>query len=224
MWAGALLLAHNSLAAPPDFSGVWRVTEYRAHLLTTEGAQPPLLPQAAARYQENLAAFRKGDTSFDPTAHQCASPGTPRALLLPYPFEIIQTSQQVTHLFAWNRVFRTSLFGKVHGYSYATAMGDSKADWEGQTLVIETTNRSDATLLDASGLPNSEALKVTERYQLAADGKRMTMRIRIEDSEVFSAPWETTVQFRKLNGYKLAEDVCLDRQARGEPAVRLDLF
>lgn len=211
-----LTWAHQLLAAA-DFNGIWKVTEYQEQLRTTEGREPPLLPAAAARYAANLAAFRKGDTSFDLTAHQCSSPGTPRVLFLPYPFEIMQTAEQITFIFEWNHLFRAAPVGKAPEVLYATAIGASKASWQGDVLVIETDNLSDRTLLDAAGLPHSESLKITERYQLSKDGRRLDLRIRFEDSQTFSAPWETHLQFQRLTDFKFSEDICLDRKARGEP-------
>lgn len=218
--AVAMLMWANTLLAAADFNGIWMVTEYRGQLRTVEGREPPLLPEAAARYAANLAAFRKGDTRFDLTAHQCASPGTPRVLFLPYPFEIMQTPEQVTFIFEWNHLFRAVPMGKAPEISYATAIGASKASWQDDTLVIETDNLSDRTVLDAAGLPHSEALKVTERYRLSKDGKRLDLSIRFEDPQTFSAPWETQLQFRRLRDFKFSEDICLDRKARGEPALK----
>lgn len=215
-----LMAAATCLAAQPDFNGVWKVTEYHTRLVTVDGAEPPLLPAATSLYKGRLIAFGKGDTSFDLTARQCASPGTPRALFLPYPFEIIQTTQQITFLFEWNHLFRMAPVGSAREYGYTTAMGASKAMLEGETLVVHTDNLAENTFLDASGLPHSENLQVTERYQLTDDGKSMTLRIRFEDPDTFMAPWESVAKFKRLPGYKLKEDVCLDRQARGEPAIR----
>lgn len=218
--AGALLLTNVSLAAQADFSGVWKVTQYHPQLRTVDGKEPPLLPEAAVRHAKNLSALRNGDTRFDLTARQCASPGTPRVLFLPYPFEIIQTPQQVTFLFEWNHLFRMAPMGKAREYSYSTAMGASMAEWEGETLVVKTDTLSDNTLLDASGLPHTEQLKVTERYALSKGGKHMMVHILFEDPDVYSEPWGTVVEFERLSGYKIKEDVCLDRQARGEPIIR----
>lgn len=218
--AAMLMAAGTCLAAQPDFNGVWKVTEYHARLVTADGKEPPLLPEAAARHKEHLVAFNKGDKSFDLTARQCASPGTPRVLFLPYPLEIIQTAQQITFLFEWNHLFRAAPLGSARQYDYTTAMGASKSMWEGDTLVVHTDNLAENTLLDASGLPHSEKLQVTERYQLADNGKSMTLRIRFEDPDTFATPWESVAKFKRLPAYKLKEDVCLDRQARGEATIR----
>lgn len=220
MMLAMLVTAGASAAERSDFSGVWVMTEYRSRLLTVAGKEPPLLPEPAARYRQTLAAAAQGDVSFDPTGRQCASPGTPRTLFLRYPFEIIQTAQQVTFLFEWNHLFRTAPMGAAWDYGYATAAGTSRAVLEGDSLVIHTDALADTTFLDASGLPHSEKLQVTERYQLAENGKRMTVHFRFEDPDTFAEPWEASAIFKRLQNHRLREDVCLDRQARGEPTVR----
>ena len=87
-------------------------------------------------------------------------------------------------------------------------LGYSVAKWDGDALVIDTNGFDDSTLLDNAGLPHSEALHLTERYQLSADGKRLHLGLTIEDPKTFSMPWSAQADYVKRPGYELQEDVC----------------
>lgn len=218
--AGALLASGAALAQTPDISGVWKPEGYIQELRTLDGKAPPLRPEAAKTYEQNRKKWLAHDLSFDTTA-KCVPPGMPRAVYLPYPFEIIQRPWGLAYLFQWNYMFRTVEMapgGRV--VDYPLRMGVAQAHWEGDTLVIDTIGRSDNTLLDASGLPNSDKLHLVERLRLSADGQTLTDRITIEDPETFTKAWDTEIAFRRQpKGTEITQDVCVDRIDAGKPAV-----
>jgi hypothetical protein len=96
-------------------------------------------------------------------------------------------------------------------------MGLSRGKFAGDTLVIETAGLRDTTLIDNSGLPHSDALKITERLRLKS-ADVLENRLRIEDPQTFTQPWETLVTYRRQQG-DLEEDVCLDRIKTGRSAI-----
>lgn len=98
-------------------------------------------------------------------------------------------------------------------------MGISRGHWEGDALVVETQDIGPLTLIDGAGLPHSDALKVTETLRLRGPDI-LEDRIRFEDPEVFTRPWETVVTYRRQLGVRIQEDVCLDRIRDGSPAVK----
>src|SRR5690606_25950262 len=60
-------------------------------------------------------------------------------------------------------------------------MGFSVGRWEGNALVIETTNLSPAWL-DGSGLPMSgDGTRIVERYEVSEDGLTMDRTLTIHD-------------------------------------------
>lgn len=210
-----------ALAQTSSLDGVWQIQKYAGELRTTTGAVPPLRPDALAVYTQRSAAYRRGDHKFDPTMVSCASPGSPRAMFLPTPFEIIDRPSQITFLFDWNHLFRTVPVGKpLSTVGYATAVGTSQAERRNEDLVIRTDQLNPATLLDAAGMPHSDKLVVEETYRLSGNGDRLTLRLRVDDPDTFTSPWETEVSFRRLSDHQIREDICLDRIATGQPAVK----
>lgn len=223
-WANAAVLAGLMIGgmahAAPDLSGVWQAEKAIYELKTVEGKAPPLKPEAAKVYQEHKSKWQARDLSFDPTA-RCISPGLPRMLYLPYPFEIIQRPQKLTYLFQWNYWNRhVYLTDKAKEVPYPLSLGLSHAKWQGDTLVITTTDlRADNTLLDSAGMPRSESMKITETLRLV-DNNTLEARFTFNDPQTFTRPWDTVVSFkRQPKGTEIREDICLDRTDAGQPAV-----
>jgi hypothetical protein len=182
----------------------------------------PLRPQAAKIYATNEAKWRAGDLSYDPTATLCVSPGMPRILYLPYPFQIIQQPDRLSFMFEWNHWNRHVVMARQpQDVLYPLSLGVSNAYWDRDTLVINTIGlRADNTLLDQAGMPHSDSLSLLERLRVIDAGRRLEDRLRIEDPQTFTRPWETVVKFRRLPaGTEIHEDVCLDRLDAGKPAI-----
>lgn len=212
-----LLLVGTGTAAAADTApnlngGTWQPVNPAQSLKTLQGQTPPLLPAALAIYQQHLAAAAAGDKSWDGT-QRCLAPGLPRLLYLqPSGFEFLQRPEQIVITYVWNHMVRTiDMNVSQHDVSGPTYEGQSIGRWEGRTLVVDSIGFNDTTVLDSAGLPHSDALHVVERYTSSADGRRMTVRIRIEDPKTFSAPWETALEFKHDAEATIDEDVCLDR-------------
>ena len=208
----ALLAAAPVVASTPDLTGVWAIVKPEDQLKTEEGKVPPLLPDARTVYEQHQAAAARGDHSFDTTT-RCLPPGLPRLMLIRSPFEILQRPNTIYFVHELNRLPRRAYLNeKLPTDVDPHYLGYSVAHWEEDTLVIESNGFEDGTLLDAAGLPHSEALQLTERYRLDKDGKHLHARFTIEDSKTFSAPWSFKAEYVKRPGYELHEDVCADKE------------
>jgi hypothetical protein len=80
--------------------------------------------------------------------------------------------------------------------------GDSRGHWEGDTLVIETTNFNGKNPLRGSS-PN---MRVIERFT-RLDAETMQYRFTVEDESTWTRPWSAEVPFKKTNG-PLFEHAC----------------
>ncbi len=182
----------------PDLRGIWQVVntanwniqDHPAELGipagqgVVEGNELPYLQSARARRQENYENRLTGD----PEA-KCYMAGVPRITYLPYPFQIMQTPAQVTILYEYVHTFRAIYIDSEHPPGpIRWWMGDSRAHWEGDTLVVDVIHFTDQTWLDRTGNYHSEALHVTERYTRTGPD-HMMYEATIEDPKVFSRPW-----------------------------------
>lgn len=206
------LIMSAAVAAPDLNGGVWVAVKPPAALRTTRGAPPPLLPAAAVVYRQHLAQRRSGDLGFD-TTERCLPPGLPRILLQPQPFEFLQRPEQIVIMYQWNRLVRiVDMSPATLDPIGPTHLGTSVGHWQGATLVIESVDFVDSSVLDDAGLPHGEKLRVIERYTPSRDGRSLALRLSIEDPDYYAHPWETALRFRREPHGEIAEDVCVERK------------
>ena len=142
----------------------------------------------------------------------------PRILTMQYPFEIRGDASRMAFIHGWYRWFRVVDMGAgTADPPLPLTMGFPVGHWEENTLVIRTGGLIDTTVMDASGLPHSEELALTERLRVLRNG-RLEDRITIEDPENYTEPWETVLTFHRDAAARVTDDVCPDRLARGERA------
>jgi len=232
----------GSSAANPALAGVWQIRAPLSAVRTTSGEEPPLQPSAAAVYREHLTARKQGDTSFDNTTW-CASAGMPRLMFINSPFEITIGPRHVAFMHEWNWWARivylkggltaTVAPREQHGSTAQSnisglppvenvmipgPVGISRGEWSGGDLVVKTDHLVDTTLLDNSGIPHSDALRLTERFHLNGPDV-LEDHMRLDDSQTFTHPWETVVTYQRKPGARIHEDVCLDRIKAGGTAL-----
>jgi len=211
--------AETGDAAPglAGLAGTWVPDAAPRALLTSRGKTPPLTAEASKLYAERRERLAKDDASFDPTTW-CAGPGMPRILTMQYPLEIRGDASRMAFIHGWYRWFRIVDMGAgTADPPLPLTMGFPVGHWEGNTLVIRTGGLIDTTVMDASGLPHSEELALTERLRVLKGG-RLEDRITIEDPANYTEPWETVLTFHRDAAARVTDDVCPDRLARGERA------
>jgi hypothetical protein len=88
-------------------------------------------------------------------------------------------------------------------------LGDSRGHWEGDTLVIETTNLTDRTGigLNGGGQRHSARLKITE-HLTRTDADTIQYRITIDDPDTWTAPWTMEMPLERDEDYGLYEYAC----------------
>ena len=109
----------------------------------------------------------------------CFPTGVPRIYVHPFPFEIIQIPGRVVELFEFNHFVRQIYTNGPHEHAKdldPSWMGDSVGHWEGDTLVVDTTNFNDKTRFRGS----TENLHVVERFS-RMDAGTLLYRFTIDD-------------------------------------------
>jgi hypothetical protein len=105
-----------------------------------------------------------------------------------------------------------------------TWLGYSVGRWEGDTLVVTTAGFNDRAWLDSAGHPQTESLRLTERYR-RRDVGHMDFEMTLEDPKVFTRP--ITIKSERLLApdTDLLEDVCENERSQrhmsGDPGIRL---
>jgi len=184
--------------------------------------QIPYKPEAAAIKQENADRWIDRDPEL-----KCHLPGIPRAMYLPYPFQIVQSTNKIQMAFAFAVAARTIHLDKVDPPPADTAMGHSVGRWEGDTLVVDVTGFH-GNWLDRAGNFHSEALHLVERFTpITPDAIRY--EATIDDPNVFTRPWKISMPlYRRLEpNAQLIEYNCVEfveefvyGHARKQPLVK----
>ena len=107
------------------------------------------------------------------------------------------------------------LDGRPHvGENIRLWMGDSRGRWEGNTLVVETTNFNDKGAIATSaatgrlrGIPHSEQLHVVERFTRVSEDV-INYSVTITDPKVYTAPWTVALPLNRDPSYVMYEYAC----------------
>ena len=185
--------------------------------------QIPYKPEAAAMKKENGENWVDRDPEL-----KCYLPGIPRAMYMPYPFEITQSTNKIHMAYAFATTARTIHLDEVEPPPADTWMGHSVGRWEGNTLVVDVANFNDKTWFDRAGNFHSDALHLVERFTLATPDV-IQYEVTIEDPKVFTRPWrismpiyrrmEPNIQLLEYRCTEFAEEF-LYGHIRNEPLVK----
>ena len=100
------------------------------------------------------------------------------------------------------------------GQSIRMYMGDGRGHWEGNTMVVESTNFTDKTAIGGNGVAydgeggrNSEALKLTERFT-RTDENTIQWEATIDDPKTWAKPWRVRVPLKQDKEYGFYEYAC----------------
>ncbi len=118
-------------------------------------------------------------------------------------YQIVQSAGHVMILVEMNHDARIVRLNAEHAPGHVRKwLGDSIGWWEGDTLVVETTNfHPDQSFRAATKhvLMTSEHLKVTERFTRVGEGE-ILYEFLMEDPTVYSRPWRGEIPLRAAPG------------------------
>jgi hypothetical protein len=106
------------------------------------------------------------------------------------------------------RIFYTD--GRPHiGNGIREYLGDSRARWDGDDLVVETINLTDQTAfgVNGNGPRHSTQMKVTERFRRVADDI-LQYQITVDDPLTYERPFTVSMPLTPLEGGKLLPYDC----------------
>ena len=153
----------------------------------------PYTPEAAKIKTENAENWIDRDPEL-----KCYLPGIPRAMYMPYPFQITQSTNKIQMVYAFSQAARVIHLDQVEGPPDDTYMGHSVGRWEGDTLVVDVTDFNGKNWFDRAGNFHSTALRLVERFTpISTDAIRYD--VTIEDPNVFTRSWQISMPlYRRL--------------------------
>ena len=178
----------------------------RTSLITDppDGRIPAMIPEARERNAAR-AAKNKGHEFDGPEnrglAEQCILWGNEGPPMMPIGYnsnlEIVQGPGYVAILQEMiHDVRMIPTDGSAHLPSNVQQwFGDSRGHWEGDTLVVDTTNFTDKTAFRGS----SEDLHVIERFR-RVDADTISYQFTVEDPKTWAKPWSAEIPMTKIKG------------------------
>jgi len=218
----------------PDFSGLW-ANPYTADMAGRGVFDPmtrqPLkfdrqgepLPDARARATGGTAprAFDLPFTEwglkewkeYDPVkngdyAGSCLPFGLSRNINSPHGVQVVHTPDMIAFLFeqnTWHTWVPLRDDFKWPADMPESWNGTSKGRWDGDTLIIETTNFNGYTKLDTAGHPHSKQLKLTNTFR-RTDANTIEHTVTVHDPRAYTRDWMNIRTWR----IKPAPDVLME--------------
>ncbi len=169
-----------------------------------DGRIPPMTPEAQRRQAEQARldplnpnfAGANGPEDFEFYTRCIIRAPLPRVPTgYDNNYQIVQTPGSVAILQEQMHETRIiPLDGRPHlDQSVRQWLGDSRGHWEGNTLVVETTNFRDDTPFQGS----TKNLRLTERWTRLADD-RIDYRFKVEDPAAWSRAWSAAISWNKV--------------------------
>jgi hypothetical protein len=173
-----------------------------------DGRLPPLTAEAKRREDALEAARREPPGSWEDLNlfERCITRGMPGAMMpgfYNHNYQILQTPDHVAFNVEMSAYRIVPLDRRPHISSGIRQwLGDSRAHWEGDTLVVETTNLTDRvherrrsnTVFGGSGQTT-----LVERFT-RTDADTIDYRFTVTDPAVFTRPWTAAIPMRKIPG------------------------
>jgi hypothetical protein len=188
-----------------DHAAAHGIPPGRSVIVDPPDGKIPYKPEAAAKRMENFQNREKADT-----LNKCYMPGLPRLTYLNFPFQIFQTPKYTLIAYEYIHIYRTIFTdGTKHIDGLDFWNGDSRGQWEGDTLVVDVADFNDQTWIDAAGDYHSSALHVVERYTRTGPDT-LQYEATIEDPKVFSKPWKISLPLYRHTepNFRLLEYEC----------------
>jgi hypothetical protein len=169
-----------------------------------DGKIPPTTPEAQSRAAARTEARRRSgrgpaDGPEDRSLYdRCISRGLPGSMMPAIygsSYEIVQGPNYVAILYEMVHETRViPLDGQPHvGESIRTYMGDARGHWDGNTLVVETTNFKDQI---AYRNANAETLKLVERFTPVGPNS-VEWSVTVADPATWTKPWTFAMHLTK---------------------------
>jgi hypothetical protein len=201
--------------------GAWLLKSFRQTSLIVDpadGRLPPLTPDAQKRVApRDRGSFGEGPFygPEDFTLYDCCVTRGIVGSVLPVPYgngnRILQAPNEV--VISYEMVHDTrviSLDGRPHVNSKIRQyLGDSRGHWEGNTLVVETTNLTNQTSIgpNGNGLRHSADMKIVERIT-RTDVDLLNYEIFIDDPKTYSRPFKIAMPLISPKGFQLLPYEC----------------
>lgn len=133
--------------------------------------------------------------------------GMPAIMDSPHPMQIVRDGSNVLIRLEELDVVRTIYFDGMRDAVTRSPFGHSVGSWEGETLVVHT-SAIDWPWFDQSGVPQSDQLRLIERFSASEDGRYLNYAVIAEDPEIFTEPVTLEKRWIAMPGQEIMPYQC----------------
>ena len=205
---------------PPSHWLEWGKASKQASLIVEplDGRLPPTTPEAQRRAASLKNTYVMFDGFADPTElgpyDRCISRGPLGSV-----FPVIYNNGNQIFQFPGYVVIRYEMIHEIRvvpldGRSHVSSkirsyMGDPRGHWEGNTLVVETTNLNGRTGATANGnlMMLSDDAKIVEKFTRTGQDS-LQYEVTVNDPRTWTKPWKASFPLRRESSYGMFEYAC----------------
>jgi hypothetical protein len=193
---------------PHDFAGIWDAApsmqpKDEFHPMGN-GATPPFTPAGKAKFDSNVKFIASG------AVLDCDPLGVSRSLFSPRAFQVFPSQgvliQHFEYYDGWREIWTDGR--KPPEDPDPAYWGYSNATWDGNTLVVDVIGFNGKAYLSSKGLPMSDAMHQTERWQ-RVDHDTLKIAVTLDDPKMYTKPWTATYFYKLKSDWKLDRDPCI---------------
>lgn len=180
----------NVAQAVAKADGIFRVWSTNM----TDPAAFPLFKGGYPLTSAAKAVVAKWDP-FNNELFRCGTKGMPLIMITPAPVEFVRDGERILmRIEEYDSLRVIHLDAKAQPAGKSSQFGFSRGRFEGRTLVVET-DQIQAQVFDPDGVPQSERMKLVERFTPNADYSRLDYRITVSDPVNFTRSFDLTRYF-----------------------------
>ena len=202
-------VVQNSAVPSTDFTGLWKRSDeggFNPHY------KPPKGWPLSARGQELVANFHEDQNPMV----TCGNPGPPKMMIVPYPMVLTRPDENTVV------IERELMQDKRYVYLNGTGgemgepskLGFSTGRFEGNALIVETTNFIDDPWGSHTGVDSSSEKHLVEKFTMSGDGLFLHAEITVTDPVYLSKPHTFRHRWEKLADRPVIQAPCTMEAAR----------
>lgn len=213
-----------------DGGSTWLSTRQSSLVVEPSNGRVPLKPSAEAQRDYDLAHVADSYV-YQTSWERCITRGVPAGMFPAGYNNAYQILQTPGYFVLFSEMIHEArvipLDGRPHlPQSIRQWNGDSVGHWEGDTLVVDTTNFNGKGMIATSAatgrirsVHQSEALHVVERFR-RLDADTIGYEVTIDDPNMYSAPWKVSAPLARNAEYTIYEYACHEGNYAMEAILR----
>ena len=196
----------------PELAERLRTEKKVSRIVDPPDGEIPYQPWAEAQAKIYFDAHMDPPPELLDPVGRCVVQSVPRAMYQGE-YEVFQPPGYVVFLISKVHQYRIiPLDGRPPvGKDIQLYMGDSRARWEGNTLVVNSSNFTNKTWFDIVGSFHTDAMRLVERFTLV-DADRIDYQVTVTDPKAYTRPWTIGARLSRIKekGYEIWEEACYE--------------